>query len=112
MGTEWSGGAKAIAEAFAELIGAGSGLARRKPRGRSASPVPAMGAVADRWKRVFPGDGVPGTTGWLCLDNHGNPHNKAVSVVTLDPTDGDVRLVGAAWPQGRPQRDCDVPERK
>ncbi len=96
--------------AFDSVWLAANGLAQAA-RGAEGG-VPALGAVADHWERVFAGDGVPAMTGWLCLDNDGNPHDKAVSVVTLDPTDGDVRLVGVAWPQGRPQRDCDVPERK
>jgi hypothetical protein len=51
---------------------------------------------------------VDGASGWICLDNYGNPYNKAVSVVELAPdVPGRIRFVGLAWPTGKPTpKDC------
>jgi hypothetical protein len=43
---------------------------------------------------------VRGASGWICLDNHGNPYNKAVPVVEL--TRDKPRFVQIAWPEGKP----------
>lgn len=44
---------------------------------------------------------MSGASGWICLDVHGNPYDKAVPVVELTPK-GDARFVKIAWPEGRP----------
>ncbi|MFG2721821.1 hypothetical protein ACGFW5_26575 [Streptomyces sp. NPDC048416] len=55
---------------------------------------------------------VPGAGGWICLTNAGNPYNKALSVVRLDPGARTLVFEGVAWPTGHaPAHDdtCVVP---
>ncbi|WP_157855751.1 hypothetical protein [Streptomyces aureocirculatus] len=55
---------------------------------------------------------VRGASGWICLTGAGNPYNKAVSVVRLDPSVKKLRFQGVAWPTGSPpERNCEVPQR-
>lgn len=42
-----------------------------------------------------------GASGWICLDAHGNPYDKAVPIVELTP-DSHARFVRLAWPEGKP----------
>lgn len=54
---------------------------------------------------MAPGEGVAagaGASGWICLDNHGNPYNKAVPVVELAPDAPHQRFAALAWPEGKP----------
>ncbi|WP_030610843.1 ABC transporter substrate-binding protein [Streptomyces fulvoviolaceus] len=44
---------------------------------------------------------VNGASGWICLDNHGNPYDKAVPIVELTP-EGRAKFVKIAWPEGKP----------
>ncbi|MET7617788.1 hypothetical protein [Streptomyces sp. NPDC005408] len=73
--------------------------------------IPALGRVADSWLRLHGMGKVDGASGWICLDNYGNPYNKAVSVVELAPdSPGRIRFVGLAWPTGRPTpNECTAP---
>ncbi|WP_327249767.1 hypothetical protein [Streptomyces sp. NBC_01320] len=48
-----------------------------------ATRVRAASSV--QWPRVKASLRVSGASGWICLDNHGNPYNKAVPVVELAP---------------------------
>ncbi|MEU1281379.1 hypothetical protein [Streptomyces sp. NPDC005805] len=70
--------------------------------------VPDLGRIRDAWLRLHGMGKVEGASGWICLDNYGNPYNKAVSVVELSPdAPGRIRFVGLAWPTGRPtSADC------
>ncbi|MFG3280758.1 hypothetical protein [Streptomyces sp. NPDC048111] len=43
---------------------------------------------------------VRGAGGWICLTNAGNPYNKALSVVRLDPGARSLVFEGVAWPTG------------
>ncbi|MER5562292.1 hypothetical protein ABT071_27195 [Streptomyces sp. NPDC002506] len=55
---------------------------------------------------------VRGAGGWICLTNAGNPYNKALSVVRLDPGSRKLVFEGVAWPTGHaPGHDdnCVVP---
>ncbi|CAM5279367.1 hypothetical protein SXANM310S_03083 [Streptomyces xanthochromogenes] len=55
---------------------------------------------------------VRGAGGWICLTNAGNPYNKALSVVRLDPGSRQLVFEGVAWPTGHaPGHDdnCVVP---
>ncbi|MGP4004986.1 amino acid ABC transporter substrate-binding protein [Streptomyces sp. 4N124] len=53
---------------------------------------------------------VVGAGGWTCLTNAGNPYDKAVPLVRLDPAARQLTLVGVAWPEGHPPHDdCVVP---
>jgi hypothetical protein len=63
--------------------------------------------VGEQWPRVKASLRVSGASGWICLDNHGNPYNKAVPVVELAPEDASQRFVAIAWPEGKPPaRNC------
>ncbi|WP_181787880.1 ABC transporter substrate-binding protein [Streptomyces phytophilus] len=55
---------------------------------------------------------VRGASGLVCLTNAGNPYNKALAVVEVEPHSKKVTLDGVAWPTGRaPARDdsCIIP---
>ncbi len=69
--------------------------------------VPSLATVADAWLRMHGAYRVDGAGGWICLDNYGNPYDKAVSVVRLDPATHGIRFVGIGWPTGAPPAaDC------
>ncbi|MEU3449373.1 hypothetical protein AB0H29_19490 [Streptomyces thermolilacinus] len=74
---------------------------------REATPdgemIPPLKEVRDLWPDIKGSLKVEGASGWICLDNHGNPYNKAVPVVQL--TRGGPRFVRMAWPEGRPPDD-------
>ncbi|MFE7119465.1 ABC transporter substrate-binding protein [Streptomyces sp. NPDC057654] len=70
--------------------------------------VPSLDQVRNAWLRLHGADKVEGASGWICLDNYGNPYDKAVPVVRLDPRTRSVAFVGHAWPEGGkpPAEDC------
>ncbi|GHK00289.1 hypothetical protein SY2F82_20860 [Streptomyces sp. Y2F8-2] len=72
---------------------------------REATPtgdaVPALADVVNEWAFMKGSHRVDGASGWICLDVHGNPYDKAVPIVELTP-DGGARFVRIAWPEGRP----------
>ncbi|MFJ3903156.1 ABC transporter substrate-binding protein [Streptomyces sp. NPDC090025] len=72
---------------------------------RQATPegaaVPELADVATQWPQVKGSLRVQGASGWICLDNFGNPYNKAVPIVEL-AQDGSQRFVTIAWPEGAP----------
>ncbi|MFF3341475.1 ABC transporter substrate-binding protein [Streptomyces flavidovirens] len=68
--------------------------------------LPDIGDVVAQWPQMKGPLKVEGASGWICLDNHGNPYNKAVPIVELAP-DGTQRFVEIAWPDGDPPaQDC------
>ena len=68
--------------------------------------APALADVGNQWTLVKGSQRVPGASGWICLDNHGNPYDKAVPVVELTPQ-GTSRFVKIAWPEEKPPaREC------
>ncbi|MBT2493040.1 amino acid ABC transporter substrate-binding protein [Streptomyces sp. ISL-96] len=68
--------------------------------------LPEIRDVVTQWRQMNGPLKVDGASGWICLDNHGNPYNKAVPIVELAP-DGTQRFVEIAWPEGRPPaQDC------
>ncbi|MEV6974026.1 hypothetical protein [Kitasatospora sp. NPDC093806] len=69
--------------------------------------MPSTAQVANSWLRMR-GDGrVDGASGWICLDETGNPYNKAIPIVRLDPTAKTAVLEGVAWPSGHaPDAKC------
>lgn len=76
---------------------------------RGATPpgehLPPEGDVVRQWPQVKGSLKVAGASGWICLDNHGNPYNKAVPVVRV--TQDEPRFVAMAWPEGEPPaKDC------
>ncbi|MFG3495570.1 hypothetical protein [Streptomyces sp. NPDC047928] len=77
------------------------------PRG---SRLPPAADVVKQWPQVKGSLKVAGAGGWICLDNYGNPYNKAVPVVEL--TGNAPRFVQIAWPEGKPPAgDCLPPRR-
>ncbi|GGW78226.1 hypothetical protein GCM10010503_65090 [Streptomyces lucensis JCM 4490] len=63
--------------------------------------VPALTDVGLQWPQVKGSLRVDGASGWICLDVHGNPYDKAVPIVELTEQGGS-RFVRIAWPEGRP----------
>ncbi|KUF15903.1 ABC transporter substrate-binding protein [Streptomyces silvensis] len=77
---------------------------------QSAGTVPPRERVSAQWSRLESAHRVAGTSGWVCLTNAGNPYDKPVAVVELDPRTRKLRFVGLGWPEGRAQpKDCVVP---
>ncbi|WP_030561624.1 ABC transporter substrate-binding protein [Streptomyces aureocirculatus] len=77
---------------------------------QSAGAVPPRERVSAQWSRLESAHRVAGTSGWVCLTNAGNPYDKPMAVVELDPRTRKLAFVGLAWPEGRPQpKDCVVP---
>ncbi|MFG2635795.1 hypothetical protein ACGFX8_18195 [Streptomyces sp. NPDC048362] len=70
--------------------------------------VPSLTAVARQGANLYSVNGVAGATGMICLDNNGSPYDKAVAVVSLDPTSKDVHFDALTWPTGAPARNCEV----
>ncbi|MEU9997884.1 hypothetical protein [Streptomyces sp. NPDC050848] len=82
---------------------------------RQATPqgaqFPELADVVTQWPQVKGSLRVDGASGWICLDNFGNPFNKAVPIVELTE-DGTQKFVQTAWPEGRPPtKDCLPPRR-
>ncbi|WP_317444776.1 hypothetical protein [Streptomyces collinus] len=74
------------------------GIREAVPDGRD---FPALADVGLQWPQVKGSLRVSGASGWICLDAHGNPYDKAVPVVELTPRGGS-RFVRIAWPEGKP----------
>ncbi|MEU2064111.1 hypothetical protein [Streptomyces sp. NPDC013455] len=74
------------------------GIREAVPAGRT---VPTLADVGLQWPQVKGSLRVAGASGWICLDVHGNPYDKAVPVVELTP-EGGSRFVRIAWPEGKP----------
>ncbi len=77
---------------------------------REATPdqqkIPPLADVGLQWPQVKGSLRVNGVSGWICLDVHGNPYDKAVPIVELTPQGGS-RFVKIAWPEDRPPaKDC------
>ncbi|WP_282693073.1 hypothetical protein [Streptomyces sp. CC208A] len=75
------------------------------------APYPELADVGTQWPQVKGSLRVQGASGWICLDNHGNPYNKAVPIVELAP-DGTQRFVQTAWPEGKPPAASCLPPKK
>ncbi|MFD0305908.1 hypothetical protein [Streptomyces sp. NPDC127119] len=79
------------------------GIRQATPDG---SRFPGLTDVGDVWPQLRGSLRVYGASGWLCLDNHGNPYDKAVPIVELTPAGGS-KFVKLAWPEGKPPKeDC------
>lgn len=82
---------------------------------RQATPqgaqYPELADVGTQWPQVKGSLRVAGASGWICLDNFGNPFNKAVPIVEL-AQDGSQKFVQLAWPEKTPpKKDCLPPRR-
>ncbi|MGW3266070.1 ABC transporter substrate-binding protein [Streptomyces sp. NPDC001056] len=75
-----------------------NGIHHSVPRGGKTPPLSAVGRA---WSHVRGPLKVHGASGWICLDGHGNPYDKAVPIVRLNAKNG-TQFVQLAWPQGRP----------
>ncbi|WP_328894663.1 ABC transporter substrate-binding protein [Streptomyces sp. NBC_00236] len=71
--------------------------------------LPGLEDVGGQWPRVKGSLRVRGASGWICLDNHGNPYNKAVPVVELAPDPPHQRFSALAWPEGAPPKEQCLP---
>ncbi|MFI6652045.1 ABC transporter substrate-binding protein [Streptomyces sp. NPDC050529] len=71
--------------------------------------LPGLEDVGGQWPRVKGSLRVRGASGWICLDNHGNPYNKAVPVVELAPDPPHQRFSALAWPEGKPPKEQCLP---
>ncbi|MEV5442299.1 hypothetical protein AB0N23_07100 [Streptomyces sp. NPDC052644] len=92
--TLWDGQAIIAYDAMAMAVEA---IREATPPGET---VPPLDQVAKQWPHIKGSLRVEGASGWICLDNYGNPYNKAVPVVQL--TRGAPRFVRMAWPEGEP----------
>ncbi|MEV5350133.1 amino acid ABC transporter substrate-binding protein [Streptomyces achromogenes] len=78
---------------------------------RGDGKVPRLKDLGDIWSELHTVDRVRGASGLICLTPAGNPYDKPIAVVELDPGDkgqGTLKYVGLAWPNdGQPQsKDC------
>ncbi|MFD5712733.1 ABC transporter substrate-binding protein [Streptomyces pharetrae] len=74
------------------------GIREATPDGRTDPPLTDVGL---QWPQVKGSLRVNGASGWICLDVHGNPYDKAVPIVELT-AQGRARFVQIAWPEGKP----------
>ncbi|WP_432134346.1 MULTISPECIES: hypothetical protein [unclassified Streptomyces] len=82
------------------------GIREAVPEGET---IPRLEDVGLQWPQVKGSLRVNGASGWICLDGHGNPYNKAVPIVELTPQGGS-RFVRIAWPEGKPpEKGCLTP---
>ncbi|MEE1943194.1 hypothetical protein V1L54_27970 [Streptomyces sp. TRM 70361] len=79
--------------------------------------VPALQTIGNDWDGLQGVYKVEGASGWICLDGAGNPYNKAVAVVRLDPLTRKPAFLGLAWPEGTPPprppqgtKSCQIPK--
>ncbi|NUT24678.1 MAG: ABC transporter substrate-binding protein [Streptomyces sp.] len=79
------------------------GIREAKPDGEDA---PTLADVHDQWELMTGSQRVNGASGWICLDKHGNPYDKAVPIVEVT-AEGRARFVTLAWPTGKPpSKEC------
>lgn len=92
--------------AYDAMVVAARGIREATPEG---SRTPPLDQVRNQWPHLNgPRLRVNGASGWICLDNHGNPYDKAVAVVELTQR-RDGRFLAVAWPEGRPPDEECVP---
>lgn len=65
-----------------------------------AGRLPSTGDVAGEWKQLRGRYKVEGASGWVCLDNGGNPWNKGTPIVRFDQSGPHFQEL--AWPEGHP----------
>ncbi|MEU8761133.1 hypothetical protein [Streptomyces sp. NPDC048659] len=104
--------AKPVALADGQAIIAYDAMATAVHAIRQATPdkaaYPELADVVSQWPQVKGSLRVEGASGWICLDNYGNPYNKAVPIVEL-AQDGSQRFVAIAWPEGKPPAPACLP---
>lgn len=106
---------KPVALADGQAIVAYDAMATAVHAIRQATPqgsrYPELADVVTQWPQVKGSLRVQGAGGWICLDNYGNPYNKAVPIVEL-ALDGTQRFVQIAWPEGNPPTTACLPPKK
>ncbi|MET7640845.1 amino acid ABC transporter substrate-binding protein [Streptomyces sp. NPDC005438] len=89
--------------------------ALHQAQGEDARMAPHLRDIKNQWSLLQSRHRVRGTSGLICLTNVGNPYDKPVAVVKLDPGReglGKLRFVGLGWPTGKEQpRNCLIPSR-
>jgi hypothetical protein len=74
------------------------------------TPMPSLQDIASGWRQLNGENKVLGASGWICLDNAGNPYDKAVPIVRYITT-GVPQFVTDAWPAGAPpDAHCLIPK--
>ncbi len=93
--------------AYDAMTLAAHGIREATPEGRK---IPPLEQVRNEWPHINgPRLRVNGASGWICLDNHGNPYDKAVPIVELTE-EREARFLEIAWPEGRPpEQECVPP---
>ncbi|PZG34454.1 hypothetical protein C1I98_28040 [Spongiactinospora gelatinilytica] len=77
----------------------------------SKSEVPEVEHVKEVMSTLNSSFRIQGASGWICLTSAGNPYNKALAVVHLDPASEKLALKGIAWPEGGPPKNnCVIPQ--
>ncbi|MGW3199027.1 ABC transporter substrate-binding protein [Streptomyces sp. NPDC001118] len=91
------------------------GTALHQVQSGDAEKVPGLEDVGGEWPQLQSRHRVQGTSGLICLTSGGNPYDKPVAVVELDPGrqgPGRLRFVGLGWPTGQEQpKNCVIPSR-
>ncbi|MEU8893429.1 hypothetical protein [Streptomyces sp. NPDC048442] len=76
---------------------------------RGTVKMPTLSEVSNSWLRLHGTNRVNGASGWICLDQYGNPDNKAVPIVHLDPATRTAVFDRIAWPAGQaPDANCSI----
>ncbi len=91
------------------------GTALHQAQEGSAEAVPSREDVGGQWPLLQSRHRVRGTSGLICLTSGGNPYDKPIAVVQLDPGRegrGKLKFVGLGWPTGQAQpKNCVIPSR-
>ncbi|MFJ6569394.1 amino acid ABC transporter substrate-binding protein [Streptomyces sp. NPDC091292] len=89
------------------------GTALHEVQGNDAEQAPSLTDVRQEWSKLQSVHRVRGTSGLICLTNGGNPYDKPVAVVELNPGQGvrgNLKFVGLGWPTGKQQpKNCVIP---
>jgi hypothetical protein len=73
------------------------------------TPMPSLPDIANEWPDLNGALKIDGASGWICLDNSGNPYDKAIPIVRYNPK-GPPTFVAVAWPAGAPPAAaCTIP---
>lgn len=76
----------------------------------SSQKAPALTDVTAQWPHLTGTVRVDGASGWICLDNVGNPENKAVPIVRLS-ADGGLEFEQFSWPEQKPPPENCIPKK-
>jgi hypothetical protein len=75
---------------------------------KTGTQEPALYGAGAAWSELSGPNTVQGASGWICLDNSGNPYDKAIPLVRF--TAGGPVFVKVLWPAGHPPPPiCQIP---